>query len=96
LKQVDGGWTWAFDPYLWNHFRMPDPLLWVPRVATPFTVIRGRDSMLATEEIWAYMRTIAPPQTRWVSVANARHHLMLDEPLATLAALSTVLSVQFA
>lgn len=95
LKQVDGGWTWTFDPFLWNHFRMPDPLGWAPRVATPFTVIRGRDSMLATDAIWAYMRTVVPPGTRWVSVANARHHLMLDEPLATLSALSAVLSVQF-
>lgn len=95
LKRTDGGWTWQFDPFLWNHFRMPDPLGWAGRVSVPFTVIRGAESVLATDAIWAYMRTIAPAHARWVSVPNARHHLMLDEPLATLAALSAVLSVQF-
>jgi hypothetical protein len=24
LKEVEGGWTWKFDPAIWQRFSMPD------------------------------------------------------------------------
>jgi pimeloyl-ACP methyl ester carboxylesterase len=96
LKQVDGaegrGWTWRFDPFLWNSFRMADPTPLLQGLCAPLCVMRGEQSALAAERVMAHMKTLVAPGALWVSVPQARHHLMLDQPLATLAAMRGVLA----
>lgn len=96
LMRVDGpqgqGWTWRFDPFLWNSFRMADPTPLLVGLEARLCVMRGELSALAREGVMTHMRNLAGPQTVWVSVPEARHHLMLDQPLATLAALRAVLA----
>lgn len=92
LKQVDGGWTWQFDPFLWNSF---SPIVMsdrAPQLKVPCYVIRGGHSFLMEDRVFNYMKTIFPPNTGFVTIPEAQHHVMLDQPLATIAVLESSLA----
>ena len=55
-------------------------------------VLRGEDSALMTDDIWDYMRTIMPAGTPMVGIPAAAHHLMMDQPIAVIAALRALLA----
>jgi pimeloyl-ACP methyl ester carboxylesterase len=92
LKKVEGGYTWRFDPFLWNSFDFAPVSHLVHAMTVPMIVMRGALSFLMADRIFDYMRSILPPQTGFVTIPEANHHVMLDQPLATLAALERALS----
>jgi pimeloyl-ACP methyl ester carboxylesterase len=53
----------------------------------------GERSKLVTPETAAYMRRLAPAGTPTVVIPDADHHVMVDQPLAFVAALRGLLSV---
>ena len=50
-------------------------------VDCPVALMRGADSVLASDRIWAYMRTLRDDMDM-ISIPDAQHHVMLDQPLA--------------
>jgi len=88
------GWVWKFDPHLWPKMRYPDqaPANFMKSVACPVAAMRGEISALVTGEVWSYMASVLPKGAPMISVPEARHHLMLDQPLALIAALRTLIS----
>ncbi|MBO6764179.1 alpha/beta fold hydrolase [Maricaulis sp.] len=97
LKQAtrpDGspGWTWKFDPKLWDklHYDRPPPAQLADRLNTRVALFRGQDSRLVTDEIWAFMRETFGPETSMISIPDAQHHLILDQPIAVAAALEVL------
>lgn len=92
LKEVDGGWTWKFDPFLWNSFDFQPVSHLTCGLKVPTMVMRGAQSWLLADRIFDYMRTIMPPSTAFATIPQANHHVMLDQPLATLAAIETALA----
>lgn len=92
LKQVEGGWTWKFDPFLWNDFVFNRVSDMVGALAVPTIVMRGAHSYLMADRIWRFMKTVLPANTGYVTIGEANHHLMLDQPLATLAAIEGALA----
>ncbi|MEM7492444.1 MAG: alpha/beta hydrolase [Pseudomonadota bacterium] len=97
LKQVDmkdgqQGWTWKFDPFIWRHFEaMAEPKEMLRAISCPLTVMRGENSILLHEKTWAYMRDLRDDMTM-VSIPEAQHHVMLDQPLAFVAAIRAQLA----
>lgn len=59
-------------------------------------IVYGEDSLLFNEDSIAYLNELAhhyeQPQIPIVAIPNARHHLMLDQPIAFATALRSVLS----
>jgi len=92
LKEQDGGWTWKFDPNLWGKlaYARRDPAEMLARMACPVAFFRGAKTSLVTEDIWAFMRA-AFPDAPMASIPEAQHHLILDQPLAVVAALDALL-----
>jgi len=97
LKQVtrpDGthGWTWKFDPKLWDKldYNRPPPADIVGALKTRIALFRGSDSRLVNDEIWSFMGETFGPDTTMVSIPNAEHHLILDQPIAVAAALEVL------
>ena len=87
LKQVTGpqgraGWVWRFDPFLFRHFDLGHPLRDLAQAACPLTLVRGGRSQLISERLLAWMASQAPAGSQVLSLADADHHLMLDQPLA--------------
>jgi pimeloyl-ACP methyl ester carboxylesterase len=88
LKEVEGGWTWTFDPFLWNQFEFEEAHAIAAQLNVPAIVMRGGLSILMPDRIFDYMAGLFPAGTAFVTIPEARHHVMLDQPLATLAALN--------
>lgn len=93
-REAEDAWTWKFDPELWNKltYSPEHPSEFLHRVTCRLAVLRGEESALMPDEIWAYMRTILPPDTPMVGVPDAAHHLMMDQPIAVIAALRALLA----
>lgn len=97
LKEVDGGWTWKFDTSVFNSdfgqrermFHLGDTI-----AATPGrkAIVYGEDSLLFDDDSAAYLRECGVSDTPMVGIPGARHHLMLDEPIAFVSVLRTVLA----
>lgn len=101
LKQVDGGWTWKFDPSVFKAFTAESHDRWIysgKRVAenpARTAIIHGEQSKLFIPDSVAYMHELRDklglPRLPIIGVDNAQHHLMLDQPLAFVSALKSVL-----
>jgi pimeloyl-ACP methyl ester carboxylesterase len=87
IKPTKGGFTWKFDPFLWRDFADDDAAAMLAKPQCPIALICGATSNLMTPAVAAYMASIAPPGTPLVPIPEADHHVMLDQPLACVAAL---------
>lgn len=85
------GWTWRFDPSLWGRLRLVDlpALLAAPRC--PLAQIVGDRSRLVAPPVADFMRETAPQGSPWIEIPDADHHVMVDQPLAFVAALRGLL-----
>jgi pimeloyl-ACP methyl ester carboxylesterase len=92
LRQVEGGWTWKFDPYLWSDFSIGErgPLL--SAVTCPFALMWGDRSVLMPPDVVDYMAATAPADAPKIVIPDAAHHVMIDQPLAFVSALRGLLA----
>ncbi len=93
LMPVDGGgWAWKFDEDLpgamKNVERDADDYR---RLRLPVGVIYGADSKLFSARTLEYLRELIPQDFPAVAVADAQHHVFLDQPLAFITALEQML-----
>jgi pimeloyl-ACP methyl ester carboxylesterase len=87
------GWTWRFDPFVWNKMDFsgrPDQTEELRATPCPLAFVQGEHSMLMRGPMESHTRANAPPGTPWIVLPEAQHHLMLDQPLAVIAALRTL------
>jgi len=82
LKAVDGGWTWRFDPFLFRDFQFGTPIRDLGQAQCPLVLVRGARSRLVTPALLDYALAQSPPGTTTAEVADADHHVMVDQPLA--------------
>jgi len=92
LKPVEAGWTWKFDPFLWQNFDFKDPSGLLKPGGAPLDYVWGEDSLLVQSGVVNQIRKLMPPGTRFVGVPGAHHHVMADQPLALVAALRALLA----
>jgi len=91
LHETDRGWTWKFDPHLFAHALIPlrEQLASVRcRVA----LLRGELSVVVPPDTAEYMYELMGRNAPVASIPYAHHHLILDQPLAFVAAVRTLLA----
>ncbi|MAL09108.1 MAG: alpha/beta hydrolase [Maricaulis sp.] len=93
LRREGDGWIWKFDPNLWPKlaYNRRDPAEMLKLIACPLAFIRGSESELVTDEVWDFMRA-AFKTAPMVSIPEAQHHLILDQPLAVVTALDALMA----
>lgn len=98
LKQVplDGndaapGWTWRFDPRVAD-IHPGNAARSLQAAACPVAVLWGGDSALVTPDVAAHMGTLATAGAPHIEIPAARHHVMVDQPLALVTALRGLLA----
>ncbi len=95
--ESDGGegWTWKFDPGLWGKLDRAD-LESAPSLgATPMAHIWGdRSEIIRRREaaIGQGPADVVPPGSPTIIIPESEHHLMVDQPLALVAALRALLA----
>jgi pimeloyl-ACP methyl ester carboxylesterase len=94
LRPVEGGWTWKFDPALFDHLEMG------ASQRDKFAQLRCRSALIIGEhsedsgaQSAAYMAQITAGVLPIVEIPETYHHMMFDEPLAmTMAIKATFLA----
>ena len=93
LRKVEGGLTWKFDPSLWSqHFSIGDTAACLRSTRCRIAIMRGENSVLMPPEVGAYMHSLLGHAAPIIEIPQAQHHVMLDQPLAFVAALRALLA----
>jgi len=92
LRQVDGGWTWKFDPRVFLKVT-PTPMSeFLANTGCRIGLLRGQLSHLVPPETGAYMYELLNRNAPVVEIPQAYHHVILDQPLAFVAAARALLA----
>jgi pimeloyl-ACP methyl ester carboxylesterase len=92
LAKVDSGWTWKFDPSIWTRFSIGDMAERLRATRCRIALMRGELSELMPHEVGEYMFNVLGRQAPVVEIPQARHHVMLDQPIAFISALRALLA----
>ena len=92
LREVDGGFTWKFDPAIWQRFSIGDTAERLKATRCRIAIFRGEHSVLLPPQIGEYMFNLLGRQAPVVEIPQSQHHIMLDQPLALVAALRALLA----
>ena len=90
LVERDGAWTWRFDPDLRDKIEGRDVWEQLPLARCPLAFVRGERSRVVSPELAWRQQQQAPPGAPYLTIPGA-HHLMADQPLALVEALSELL-----
>ncbi len=86
------GWGWKFDPAIWQRFSISRPaeeLLSETRCR--IALMKGDKSVIWEDDVREYMYGLLGRQAPFIEIPEAAHHIMLDQPLAFISALRTLL-----
>jgi len=96
LKKIEsaGGaataWTWRFDPRV-APVGPGQAAQALAEAACPVAIGWGADSALVTPTVARYVCELAGPAAPRIEIPAARHHVMVDQPLALVSALRALL-----
>lgn len=88
IRPAEGGWTWKWDP---NVFGRGEDLLPLSKLDCRVALFRAECGILSAEMshvMYDRLGRVAP----LIEIPVAGHHVMLDQPIALVAALRTLLS----
>lgn len=91
LRPVNGEWTWKFDPNLFTHTLVPMNEQ-LSSVKCRVALLRGEQSVVVPDDTAAYMYELMGRVSPVISIPEAHHHLILDQPLPFVAALRALLA----
>jgi pimeloyl-ACP methyl ester carboxylesterase len=92
LMRIDEGWTWKFDGAAIGARRFGEPFReYLHDVRCRAALLFGEKSALVSRQTARYMSSLMGPLAPIVEVPEAQHHVMLDQPLAFVAAVRMLL-----
>lgn len=95
IGPVEGGWSWKFDMNFVNKCKQPltkSKLIdEIQNISCPVANLYGEKSMLFPEILVDLNKQKFPAHTRFHCLADAQHHLLLDQPQAYIEVLKNIL-----
>jgi pimeloyl-ACP methyl ester carboxylesterase len=88
VREVAGGWTWKWDSGV---LRREHTVVPTPRLDCRLAVLRAERGVLSAE-LGEAMHDRLGRAVPVIEIPAARHHVMLDQPIALVTALRTLLS----
>jgi pimeloyl-ACP methyl ester carboxylesterase len=92
VRQTDAGWTWKFDPKVFLRSSPESLHDYLARVRCRVALMRGEFSAIVPPETSEYMYELLHRNAPVVDIPQAYHHLILDQPLAFIAAVRALLA----
>jgi pimeloyl-ACP methyl ester carboxylesterase len=92
LRPVDGGFTWKFDPAVFMKFSTEKMSDYLASARCRVAMFRGEKSIVVPPETGEYMYELLNRSAPLIEIPEAHHHLILDQPLAFIAALRALLA----
>ncbi len=92
IRQDGAGWSWKFDPTAMGSRRFGEPFHeYLQAVGCRAALMFGEKSALVSRATAAYMSSLMGAHAPIIEIPEARHHVTLDQPLAFVSALRTLL-----
>ena len=88
------GWVWCFDPFRFRHMGFGQPYQDLQQARCPVVIVRGGRSRLFTADIAAQALAVAPPGAIGLEIADADHHVMIDQPQAFAAMVADLAPIE--
>lgn len=92
IKAVQDGFMWKFDPAIYRRFSIGDTAERLKATRCRIGIMRGENSRIFPAEIGAYMYELLGRAVPVIEIPEAHHHIMLDQPIAFVAALRALLA----
>lgn len=92
LRQVEGGYSWKFDPKVFDLVQKEPMEEHLASIRCRIALMRGEHSLVVPPETGEYMYQLLHRNAPLVEIPEAHHHLILDQPLAFIAALRALLA----
>ncbi len=91
LKAVEDGFTWKFDPVIFQRTTPRATHEVLPKVRSRLALFRAEHG-LVTPDIGEYMYELLGRNAPVIEIPEAYHHIMLDQPLPLVTGLRTLLA----
>ena len=91
LRRVESGWSWKFDPNFFPHLEVDDLTVAISELACPRALVYGEKSSLIDPATLDMMQELLGEGLVLRMLADAHHHVMLDQPLEFTALLEVLL-----
>ena len=96
LKEVQGGWSWKFHPSVFErstdlHARLLAQGTRIADAPGSMVIVYGEQSALFDADSADYVRECGGGHIPMIAIPAARHHLMLDQPVAFASVLKAIL-----
>ncbi len=96
LVEVNSGWSWKFDDRMFHKLRFgeanEDRGKALASLHCRVAVVYGEDSYLFDQGIVNYMFDVLDKSVPFIALPEAQHHLFLDQPMAFIAVMRTLLA----
>lgn len=95
LKEVEGGWTWKFDPRIWAEFDYLGFMAVLPEVGDNIlSMIYGEHSVLFEQGNLDYNQQLFAKNglPELICMKDAYHHLLLDKPQEFITIIDALLN----
>ena len=90
----EAGFTWKFDPFIFSKMLAEWDAMDFTALKTgcPLVFMRGELSSLVTPRVADYMANLQSPPVPTITIPGAYHHVWLDQPLAFVSAVRSLLA----
>ena len=92
LVETDQGWSWKFDDNAFKTKMFGQGSELVDQLTVPLAIVYGQLSKFFDPETLEYMHQNLPDTTPFIAIPEAHHHLFLDQPLAVVSVIRTLLT----
>ncbi len=92
VVEVEGGWSWKFDDGFRSPFHEGPRCEDFKHLSCRCGVLNAEYSSVVTPEVERYMFQSLDERVPFVTIPECHHHLFLDQPLAFVAAVRTMLA----
>ena len=92
-KGIGEGWTWKFDPFLWAKLDRSAMQAVAHKHRVPMAQIVGARSAIMQRREMGQQADFMPTDVPSVTIPDSEHHIMVDQPLALVASLRTLLAL---
>lgn len=91
MSAEGSGWTWKYDPQAFRDLRPSEIFSLLKTVSSPTLIIRGQNSRILDRETAAMMYMELANANNVVEIADASHHVLLDQPVMLIEEIKSAL-----
>jgi pimeloyl-ACP methyl ester carboxylesterase len=91
IAEMEGGWSWKFDDKLFLNMTLHDQHTELQNIGCDLAYLYAEHSSVVSDQVRDYLRATLPQEVPMIEIPDAHHHLLIDQPLALVSTLRSLL-----